>query len=118
VKTAAAGSDVRYTLVVGNSSDISARKVEVCDALPASTLYVSASRSVDFHGANACFAIGTLAKHAHAAVVITLQVAASAHGVITNHALATAGNANSATATASVTVPAAPTTFVPAPVTG
>jgi uncharacterized repeat protein (TIGR01451 family) len=118
VKTAAAGSDVRFTIVVGNVSKTTARKVVVCDVLPANTLYVSASRAVDFHGADACFSIGTLTHGAHATTTLTLQLAKTASGTVVNHAQATAANAKSVYAQAQVTVPTAPTTFVPAPVTG
>jgi uncharacterized repeat protein (TIGR01451 family) len=118
VKTAAAGSDVHFTIVVGDISKTTARKVVVCDTLPANTLYVSASRAVDFHGADACFNIGNLAKGDKATTTLTLQLAKTATGVIVNHAIATAANAKSVYAQAQVTVPTAPTTFVPAPVTG
>jgi uncharacterized repeat protein (TIGR01451 family) len=118
VATAPAGSDVKFTIVVGNISKTTARKVVVCDALPANTLYVSASRSVDFHGATACFALGNLAKHAKDTIIVTLQVANTATGVLVNHASASASNAASVVAQAQVKVPAKTPIFVPAPVTG
>jgi uncharacterized repeat protein (TIGR01451 family) len=117
-KTAAAGNDVRFTIVVGNISKTTARKVIVCDVLPTNTLYVSASRAVDFHGADACFAIGNLRERAHATTTLTLQLAKTASGAIVNHAQATAANAKSVYAQAQVRVASTPRTFVPAPVTG
>jgi uncharacterized repeat protein (TIGR01451 family) len=118
VAIAPTGSDVKFTIVVGNVSKTTAHKVTVCDAIPANTLYVSASRSVNFHGATACFALGNLNKHAKASIVIVLQVANTATGILVNHASASASNAATVTAKAQVKVPAKPPVFVPAPVTG
>jgi uncharacterized repeat protein (TIGR01451 family) len=50
VKVAAAGSLVRYTLTVKDTSSTTADDVKLCDALPAGTLYVSASRKAAFSG--------------------------------------------------------------------
>ena len=73
---------------------------------------------MDFHGATACFALGNLAKHAKDTIIVTLQVANTATGVLVNHASASASNAASVVAQAQVKVPAKTPIFVPAPVTG
>jgi uncharacterized repeat protein (TIGR01451 family) len=117
VKTAAPGSTVVFTITVGDRSRPSAKNVVVCDTLPEGTLYVSASRAVDFHGDRACFNIGTLKHDQHASVRLTLQLAKTASGTITNHASATGTHCPTVFAQASVRVPAKPI-VTPAPVTG
>jgi len=117
VKVALAGHNVRYTITVGNSSTTTADDVKVCDDLPASTLYVGASRTASFKGADACFSIGNLAAGAKAVTTLTLRLAKTARGHILNHATATADNAATVKAQASVIVKPK-LTLIPAPVTG
>jgi len=113
-----AGGVATFTLTVSNASQIVARQVEVCDALPAQTQYVGASRSATFRGASACFAIGNMAVGAKAKITIRLSINIGTHGTVVNHATATASNAPSVHAQAKVRVPGAPRKLVAAPVTG
>jgi uncharacterized repeat protein (TIGR01451 family) len=117
VKTATAGSLVRYTIVVSDTSKVAADKVKVCDSLPVSTLYVGASRTASFNGSTACFTIGNLTAGAKAVTTLTLRLAKTAHGKVINHATATASNAASVKAQALVKVKATPA-LITAPVTG
>jgi uncharacterized repeat protein (TIGR01451 family) len=117
IKVAKAGGLVRYTLTVGNTSSTTADAVRVCDALPKNTLYVGASRTASFDGADACFAIGNLSAGTKAVTTLTLRLAKTASGHIINHATASASNAASVTAQATVIVKAKPILVI-APVTG
>jgi uncharacterized repeat protein (TIGR01451 family) len=116
-KVVAAGSAVKFTLTVGNTSSATADDVKVCDHLPAGTLYVSASRTAAFQGADACFKVGNLASGAKSVTTITLRLAKTASGTITNHATATAANAPTVKAQAPVKV-RGHAVLTPAPVTG
>jgi len=113
-----AGHVAVFTLTVSNASQIIAQHVEVCDALPAQTQYVGASRSATFRGASACFLIGNMSVGAKAKITIRLSINVGTHGSVTNHATATASNAKSVHAQAKVRVPSAPRQRVTAPVTG
>jgi uncharacterized repeat protein (TIGR01451 family) len=104
VKRTRAGADVGYTLIVRNRSVSTADDVEVCDTLPANTLYVGASRKAAFSGDRACFDVGALASSATASIHLTLKLAANAHGLIVNHAQASAANAVAVSAKATVAV--------------
>jgi len=112
------GQVAAFTLTVSNVSRITADNVTVCDALPAQTQYVGASRSATFRGASACFAVGNLRSGAKAEITIRLSINVGTHGSVVNHATATATNAPSVHAQAKVRVPGAPRRLVAAPVTG
>jgi len=112
------GQVATFTLTVSNVSHIIAQHVEVCDALPAQTQYVGASRSATFRGASACFTIGNLSAGAKVKITIRLSINVGTHAAVVNHATATATNAPSVHAQAKVRVPGAPRRLVAAPVTG
>jgi uncharacterized repeat protein (TIGR01451 family) len=114
-----AGSVSTWTIKVGDSSKTTAQNVVMCDTLPTGTQFDSASRPVSFTGDRACFKLGSIAHAQVKSVTIKLLIAANTHQTqIINHAGATASNAPSVKAQASVRIPrrAVPTT--PAPVTG
>ena len=113
-----AGSVAPFLLTVKNVSKVTALHVVVCDALPAQTQYVGASKTATFHGASACFTVGNLTAGQSAKVTIELSINQGTHGTVTNHATATASNAPSVKAQAKVKVPSAPSRKVVAPVTG
>ncbi|MEA2211379.1 MAG: hypothetical protein QOF83_1327 [Solirubrobacteraceae bacterium] len=121
VKTAASsvltkGQTAAFTLKTTDRAKVSARKVTICDNVPAGLVYLSASRKVSFRGAAACFAVGTLAAGKSASIDIRFTVEKS-NGRIVNHATATAVNAPTVRAQATVGVHG-PVSVTPAPVTG
>jgi uncharacterized repeat protein (TIGR01451 family) len=116
--TVKAGSVASFLLKVTNTSKVTATDVVVCDSLPTQTQYVGASKSATFHGSSACFTVGNMKAGSSASITIRLSINTGTHGSVTNHATATASNANTVHAQAKVTVPAAPTRKVVAPVTG
>jgi uncharacterized repeat protein (TIGR01451 family) len=114
-----AGSVSTWTIKVGDSSKTTAQDVVMCDTLPTGTQFDSASRPVSFSGDRACFKLGSIAHAQVKSVTVKLLIAANTTKTqIINHAGATASNAPSVKAQASVRIPrrAVPTT--PAPVTG
>ncbi len=113
-----AGRTAAFTLTVSNASQMTAENVVVCDALPAQTQYVGASKLATFKGASACFSVGNLKIGASAKITIRLSVNTGTHGSVVNHATATATNAPSVSAQAKVRVPGGPRKLVSAPVTG
>jgi uncharacterized repeat protein (TIGR01451 family) len=113
-----AGQVASFSLKVTDTSSVPATGVIVCDALPVQTQYVGASRPADFHGATACFKVGTLAAHASATIVIRLSIDQGTRGIVVNHATATSTDAGAAHAQAQVRVPASALRRVTAPVTG
>jgi len=112
------GHVATFTLTASNISQIVARQVVICDALPAQTQYVGASKPATFKGASACFTIGNMAVGAKATITIRLSINVGTHGSVVNHATATASNAPSVHAQAKVRVPGSPRKLVAAPVTG
>jgi len=113
-----AGGVATFALTVSNASQIIAQHVVICDALPAQTQYVGASKPATFKGASACFTVGNMAVGAKATITIRLSINVGTHGSVVNHATATASNAPSVHAQAKVRVPGSPRKLVAAPVTG
>jgi uncharacterized repeat protein (TIGR01451 family) len=110
------GQTAAFILKVTDTAKVAARKVTVCDNVPSGLLYQSASRKVSFRGPAACFSVGTLASGKSASITIRFTVERSS-GSIVNHATATASNAPTVRAQATVGVNG-PLPVTPAPVTG
>lgn len=113
------GQTVRFRLTVRNRGKVAARNVRVCDRLPSATQYLGANARVNFKGRNACVNVGTLAKDKARTVTLRLRVDQGARaGRMVNTATATARNAKTARARATVKVAKVAPTPVAAPVTG
>src|ERR1700758_2652351 len=110
------GETAAFVLNVTDTANVAAQKVTVCDNVPAGLLYTSATRKVASRGPAACFALGRLAAGKSASIDISFTVEKSS-GSIVNHSTATAVNAPSVKAHATVKVTHT-TTVAVAPVTG
>jgi uncharacterized repeat protein (TIGR01451 family) len=114
-----AGGVATFTLTVRNTSKITARSVRVCDRLPKHMQYVGASTKVNFDGPNACVKAGNMKTGASRKFTLRFKVDRTApRGRIVNRATATAANAKTVRAKASVKVPTPRTPRIKAPVTG
>lgn len=115
---AQAGGNATFTLKVVNTADASALDVKVCDALPASVSLISAPGFIS-QGGKLCVSVGTLTRGATKTYTVTVRVSPAAPARIVNNATASASNAKSASAKASIQV-SRPTTSAgePAGVTG
>jgi uncharacterized repeat protein (TIGR01451 family) len=115
---AQAGGNATFTLEVTNTGDSSALDVKVCDALPASVSLISAPGFIS-QGGRFCVSVGTLARSASKTYAVTVRVSPAAPARIVNNATASASNAKSVSANASIHV-SRPTTSAgePAGVTG
>ena len=88
-----AGATLTYTLLITNNGPSGATGVSVTDTLPAEVTFVSAvpSQGTVSHAAGVVSAnLGSLADGGQATIVVTVAVAASSQGTITNTANVTA----------------------------
>jgi uncharacterized repeat protein (TIGR01451 family) len=101
-----AGARVAYRIRVTNTSANAAAGVVVCDALPLSLVWTSAPGG-HFRNGRACWTVGLLPAHARRTLQLTARLIRGARaGRLENVATATARNATSRRATASVVVAA------------
>ena len=99
---ASPGARVAYTITVRNAGGADARSVEICDAIPAQTTFVSAPGARYEHG-QACWRIPRLAAGGHLTVSLVLRVDVNAHGKrITNVVTVTSANADRRSASARI----------------
>jgi uncharacterized repeat protein (TIGR01451 family) len=100
-----AGGSVTFRLAVRSVGPDAARNVEVCDRLPRQVQYLSASRRVEFRRGRACFVLGNLKPGAKRTITLRLRVDVNTRiKRIVNRATATADNANTVRAHATVKV--------------
>ena len=102
-KKVESGATVRFTIRVRNTSKISATGVQVCDLLPAGLGYISSSRKASFKQGKLCWSVGTIKSKKFVTIAITAKVADASTGKLTNKATATANNAGTVSAKASIT---------------
>jgi uncharacterized repeat protein (TIGR01451 family) len=99
--TAAAGTQITYTLSLTNNGPSDSQGVTLVDTLPTGETFVSASEGTG-SGTNFSDSIGTLAAGASRTVTLVAAISASASGTLNNSAAitATTGDANSGNNTA------------------
>ena len=89
-RTAHAGQNVRYRIVVSNPMATAAHGVTVCDSLPRALVFVSASSHSHRSAGRYCWTIMTLNAHRSHAFAIVANVAPGRGGNVTNTASAIA----------------------------
>jgi large repetitive protein len=99
----AAGSTTTFTLRIANVAENSALNVRVCDSLPRG-LSLAAATGFRVRGRTLCASIGTLKVLRSKTLRYTVRVSSSARGRLRNTASATARNARTVRARASVIV--------------
>jgi uncharacterized repeat protein (TIGR01451 family) len=112
-----AGGSVTYRIKV-SASDATAKNLKVCDALPLGLTFMSASPATALSNGRECWTIHSLAAGSSRTLILHAKAMISTHGVLVNHATATATGAKTARASAKLTVIAAPTPTPPTGVTG
>ena len=93
-------SQVKYTIVVRNTSKVAARSVVLRDAIPSGLSLVTASRPRTLSNGVITFQLGTLAPGASRTVTVTLLADASVRGKRTNVATVSATGVRAVRATA------------------
>lgn len=89
-----AGTQVSYTLTASNSEMADLTGVIITDTLPAGMSFVSASGECQAAGSVVTCTIASLKASTSASLTLTVQVAGSVRGTLTNHATATASEAD------------------------
>jgi uncharacterized repeat protein (TIGR01451 family) len=114
-----AGSAASYKVVARNTSRNAATGVRVCSRLPGNVQFKKASRRTSFSGQSVCFDVASLASGGSTAARIDVRIDRDARsGMARASALATAANADRATARAALRVLRRAQAVRPAPVTG
>lgn len=108
VKSASAGRNVGYTIVVSNPTMIAITRVTVCDRLPAGLAFVSSSPTASHNGGRVCWSRNKLGATASKTFRIIANAEPGFSGPKINRATATAPGVHSVGATATVRVSTPP----------
>ena len=86
--TVHAGQRLRYAIVVRNTTDFTAKRVQLCDRLPAGQVFISATVRMTLQNGSRCVTFVSLGAHHDRKVVVTVRVlAGAASGRVLNRAV-------------------------------